>query len=193
MKNLSVLTIPIATPPKTPPPVGQVYVFFDTEDQLQIMGADGMVEPLHLKKHTAQVTLTESFDIIDVIDRNELVVAGDVTDKIENRTVILINGSTAGTNDSVKIVRSTIVESGNTKLTIRRGNLDANLAEDGQVHIAKEVNIEHFLGTKAITFSLRNVATGESVDTSDKVIDEDNLVLMPSSPSLGDYLVTIVA
>ena len=193
MKNLSVLTIPIATPPKNPPPVGQVYVFFDTEDQLQIMGSNGMVEPLHLRKHTAQVTLTESFDIVDVIDNNELVVEGDVTDKIENNTVILVDGSTGGTNDGVNIVRATVVDGGNTKLTIRRGRLNADLAEDGLVHIAKEVNIEHMLGSKAVTFSLRSVATGESVDAADRVVDEDNLILMPNTPSLGEYLVTIVA
>lgn len=85
------------------------------------MGSNGMVESLHLRKPTAQVTSTESFDIVDVIDNNELVVEGDVTDKIGNQTVILVYGSTGGTNDGVNIVRATVVEDGNTKLTIRRG------------------------------------------------------------------------
>lgn len=53
------------------------------------------------------------------------------------------------------------------------------------VHIAKEVNIEHMLGSKAVTFSLRSVATGESVDPADRINSDDNLILMPNTPLLG--------
>jgi len=197
MKNLSVLTIPIATPPETSPPPGQVYVFFNTDDQLQIMGSDGMVEPLHLRKHTQQVTLTDSFNIIGVPSNggDVLILEGDLTDRIKVWTVLLIADASIATNQQIRIVRKVELNSeGNTELTIRRGNLPTSLVEnESKVHISKQVTVEHFLGSKAITFSMRSVETGETVDAANVVPDENNLVLMPSSPSLGEFLVTIVA
>lgn len=193
MKNLSVLTIPIASPPSTPPAPGFVHVFFNEEGQLQEMGADGIIQRLNPEKHTAQVTLTESFTIVDVIDNNEFIVEGDITARIEDRTIIRIDGSTDGGNDGIITARSAELDGVNTKVRIRRGRLTANVADKGQLHLAKDVNIEHLLGTNALTFSIRNLATGESVSITDKTVDENNLLLVPDSPVLGDFLVTVLA
>lgn len=194
MNNLSALVIPTIKTPATPPPPGQVYVYFTPDGVLRKMDSTGIEKQVHLKKHEEQISLTESFNIIDVANPQTIEVEGDQTAKLVAGKLFVINGSSGGANDKLLTVQGFELKGESTTVTVEEGGLATDLDVDGLVHIARTVTINHKFGTKAISFSLRNFLTGEgNIAVNNNTPDDDTLVLTPQVPVVGSFLVTIVA
>ncbi len=193
MNNLSVLVIPVTKKPASPPPLGQVYVYFTPENELMTLDSDNSENRLHLKKHTEQISLTESFNILNVKSPFIMEVEGNQTGKLLPGKLVVIDGSTGGTNDKLLTVQSSTVDGENTNVAFEEGGLATDLDEDGEVHIDKTVTINHKLGTKSIAFSIRDFISGNGeVRVDNNTPDNDNLILTPNVPVPGTFLVTVV-
>jgi len=194
MNNLSALVIPTIKTPASPPPPGQVYVYFTPDGVLRKMDSTGIEKQVHLKKYEEQVSLTDSFNIIDVIDAETIEVEGDQTQKLTDGKLFVINGSSGGANDKLFTVKGTVLNGESTTVAVQEGGLATDLDVDGEVHIARIVTINHKLGTRSIGFHIRNFLTGDgNISVSNNTPDDDTLILTPQVPVVGSFLVTIVA
>ena len=194
MNNLSALVIPTIKTPAAPPPPGQVYVYFTPDGVLRKMDSTGIEKQVHLKKHEEQISLTESFNIIDITDPQTIEVEGDQTAKLVAGKLFVINASSGGANDKLLTVKSAVLNGESTTITIEESGLATDLDVDGEVHIARTTTITHGFGTKSIGFHLRNFITGEGeISVANNTPDGDTLALTPQVPVVGSFLVTIVA
>lgn len=194
MNNLNALVIPTIKTPATPPPPGQVYVYFTPDGVLRKLDSTGIEKQVHLKKHEEQISLTESFNIIDITDPQTIEVEGDQTAKLVAGKLFVINASSGGANDKLLTVQSAVLNGESTTVIIEEGGLATDLDVDGEVHIARTVTITHGFGTRSIGFHLRNFITGEGeISVANNTPDDDTLVLTPQVPVVGSFLVTIVA
>lgn len=194
MNNLSALVIPTIKTPAAPPPPGQVYVYFTPDGVLRKMDSTGIEKQVHLKKHEEQISLTESFNIIDVTDAETLEVEGDQTLKLTAGRLLVINGSSGSGNDKLFTVKGAVLNGESTTVTVQEGGLATDLDVDGEVHITRTVSVNHGFGTKAILFQLRNFLTGEgNIAVNNNTPDNNTLELTPQVPIVGSFLITIVA
>ncbi|MDW3191898.1 MAG: hypothetical protein R8G66_06025 [Cytophagales bacterium] len=144
-----------------------------------------------VRKFTEIITLSESFEILSVIDR-QLVIGGNITGMVNRHDTILINGSTDAINDQNNTVWEATLEASNTRLTLSNSNLQDNLVDNGYLYLAKEVIIQHDLDAQGVVISLHSIDTGVSIPISYQIIDINNLKLVPDLPLIKEFLAVVV-
>lgn len=143
------------------------------------------------------IQLTQSVDIIQVIDDETIQVASDEVALFPQGQVVLINGSSdgevTGINDGLYEVASTqVIGVDVMNITFVQANLTPGLPENGLAHIAQNVSVQHGLDTQDIVYRLKKVATGETTIIDDDSSDNNNLILKPQVPVIGDFRLTVL-
>lgn len=146
-----------------------------------------------LRKFTFQVHLTDSFDIIQVVNKDKIIIESGLVEGFIKDSIFLINGSTEGGNDDLYTVKSISFDESKITVQVKGGGLKNDLVENGEVHVSKSVTIKHNLGTEALTLSIHNMITGDGIGLSNRILDKDNISLLAEEPTLGEYLITILA
>lgn len=141
------------------------------------------------------LNLTQSFDILQVIDALSIKVDTGEQSLFPQGEIVVINGSDSGTNDGLYEVDTTLVLPGGTEMniTFKEANLTTGLPEDGLAHVATDIDVQHDLDTEDIIYRLKNVATGSTVLIDDDSSDKNHLILKPNVPVTGSFRISVIA
>ena len=161
----------------------------------------GTNDPTGLATYSAIITLTQSFEILEVLDLNTVRIDTSLLDLFATNQTVRIDGSTppgdVATNDGLYFVDSAILGSDPTTTDVRFffGNLVEDLPENGRLHLVTDVRVTHNLDTEDIIYRVKNVETGATVSLTDDSTDRNVLVLrtpFPETPEVGDFRISIV-
>ncbi len=157
--------------------------------------------PTRILTYSESFTRTRSFGIVSV--SNFRTIQLDTADSqlfVPNQTV-RIEGSTAGEgagiNDGLYFVETVSLVNDSTQTEIRFffANLADGLSENGQLHIARDVRIQHNLSTANLIYRVHKVESGESVTLPDDSMDNNALILrspFPETPETGIFHIAVI-
>lgn len=143
------------------------------------------------------IQLTQSVDIIQVIDDETVQIASDEVTLFPQGQVMLIDGSSdgeaTGINDGLyEVASAQVIGADVMNITFTKANLTPGLPENGLAHIAQNITVQHWLDSQDIVYRLKKVATGETTIVDDDSSDNNNLILKPQVPVIGDFRLTVL-
>lgn len=162
------------------------YIRGNTENATQ--GGNGS----NVAVYTEVIQLTQSFDIIQVIDATTVQITFGDPLPFPQGQLAIIDGSTTGTNDGLYEVDSVAVLGVDVmNVTFTEANLTVGLLEDGLLHIVRDVQVQHDLDTVDVVYRLKNITTGATTLLNDDSTDNNLLILKPQVPVVGDFRISV--